>query len=334
MMTDNNNDIDLVVTWVDGSDPEWEKNYSRFSGHAPAPEYLFRDWGWMRFWFRGVERNIPWVRKIHFIASGDAPEWLDKNHPRLNIVRHRDFIPEKYLPTFSANAIELNIHRITELSEKFVFCNDDFFFVGAMEPEDYFHDDLPCDCLHVRPVTESNSKQFIHLLLNNMVCLNRNFDMHQCMENNREKWFSDRYTEDILNDNSSALRWNKFMGLWYDHMPLPLTKSSLQELWQAEPALMDEVSARKFRDFDRDVNIFLCRFWNLASGKFVPYMRPKGAYCLVSDDCEKLLCSIRAENSVICLNDTDNEFNFEERREYILSLLSGLFPDKSSFELF
>jgi len=51
------------------------------------------------------------------------------------IVNHKDFIPEEYLPIFNSNAIELNMHKIKELSENFVYFNDDMFVLKEMKKE-------------------------------------------------------------------------------------------------------------------------------------------------------------------------------------------------------
>ena len=75
-------DIDFVVTWVDMNDPEWQKEFSKYSGDRNnirngVSEARFRDYGFLKYWFRGVEKFAPWVRKIHFVTSGQKPEWLD-----------------------------------------------------------------------------------------------------------------------------------------------------------------------------------------------------------------------------------------------------------------
>ena len=117
----NNFDIDIVVLWVDGSDPEWIKTFNQY---APKDKQKgidinherYRDNGLFKFWFRGIEKNAPWVRKIHFVTSGQQPEWLNINHPKLNWVKHEDYIPKEYLPTFSSHPIELFINRIPDYS--------------------------------------------------------------------------------------------------------------------------------------------------------------------------------------------------------------------------
>ena len=82
----------------------------------------------LQYWFRGVGKFAPWVNRIHFITYGHLPPWLNVDHPKINIVRHTDYIPKKYLPTFNSHVIELNIHRIEGLANCFVYFNDDTFY--------------------------------------------------------------------------------------------------------------------------------------------------------------------------------------------------------------
>ncbi len=124
---DSTGQIDIVLTWVDGNNPQWKARYSEFSAKVADGDkraIRFRDWNLLRYWFRGIEAFAPWVRTVHFVTSGEYPDWLNLSHPKLNWVKHEDFMPSEYLPTFNINAIETNLHRIEGLSDCFVFFND------------------------------------------------------------------------------------------------------------------------------------------------------------------------------------------------------------------
>ena len=98
--------IDFVLMWVDGNDPEWQKEKSLYESDTNGDKrnIRFRDWDNLQYWFRGVEKYAPWVNKIHFVTWGHLPSWLNTEHPKLNVVKHSDFIPKEFLPTFNSRA--------------------------------------------------------------------------------------------------------------------------------------------------------------------------------------------------------------------------------------
>ena len=115
--------IDFVIPWVDDSDPVWRAKKAQYTGVAASEgneDARYRDWDTLKYWFRGVEKFAPWVRYIYFVTDNQKPEWLNVEHPKLKWVKHTDFIPEEYLPTFNSNVIELNLHRIDDLAEHFI----------------------------------------------------------------------------------------------------------------------------------------------------------------------------------------------------------------------
>jgi len=117
--------IDFVITWVDMKDPAWKRDFSNYSGKIDnskneVSEARFRDYGLLKYWFRGVDKFAPWVRKIHFVTCGQKPDWLDENHPKLNLVDHKDYIPNEFLPVFNSSLIEIYLHKIPGIAEHFM----------------------------------------------------------------------------------------------------------------------------------------------------------------------------------------------------------------------
>lgn len=84
--------IDFVITWVDDSDEEWQKDRNSYLKNDDCDTRVqrFRNWDLLRYWFRGVEKFAPWVNRIHFITYGHLPKYLNVHHPKLNIVKHSD----------------------------------------------------------------------------------------------------------------------------------------------------------------------------------------------------------------------------------------------------
>ena len=93
------NAIDFVIPWVDGSDPAWQAQRAAYSqeSHSSRVTAQYRDWGTLKYWFRGVEKYAPWVNRIHFVTCGQKPEWLNVHHPKLHLVTHGDYMPKEYL---------------------------------------------------------------------------------------------------------------------------------------------------------------------------------------------------------------------------------------------
>ncbi len=136
-----NHPIDFVMIWVDSNDMSWKKNflcYKSKDSHLTQEELdencRYRDWENLQYWFRSIEEYCPWVRKIHIVTCGHFPKFLVKDHPKLNLVTHDQIIDSEYLPTFSSNVIEINIHKIQGLTEHFVYFNDDMFINKPLEP--------------------------------------------------------------------------------------------------------------------------------------------------------------------------------------------------------
>ena len=177
--------IDFVVTWVDMNDPKWQQDFARSSGKIDNTRNevsvaRFRDYGLLKYWFRGIEKFAPWVRKIHFVTCGQQPDWLDTSHPKLNLVNHEDYIPAEYLPNFNSNVLEIYMHRIPGLSEHFVYFNDDFFVTNHLPQERFFKDGLPQDIAAFR--INMGLSVWNKGLRNNIKIINRRFDKKEVLK--------------------------------------------------------------------------------------------------------------------------------------------------------
>ena len=97
----NEKTIDIVITWVDGSDEVWQKRKSEFSKkNSDKRDERFRDTGSLKYLLRGIDLYAPWVRKVHLVTEGHLPKWLNTKCEKLHIVKHEDFMPAETLPTF------------------------------------------------------------------------------------------------------------------------------------------------------------------------------------------------------------------------------------------
>src|SRR5699024_4961874 len=176
---------------VDGNDPEWQKEKMLYdeSNKGDKRNIRFRDWDNLQYWFRGVEKYANWVNKIHFVTWGHVPEWLNTEHPKLNVVKHEEYIPERYLPTFSARPIEINLHRIPGLSEKFVYFNDYMFLLNKLTPEDFFIKGKPCDTAAL-DIAVKRDEVHATSVFNSLLIINKHFNKKDSIKNNFGKWYN------------------------------------------------------------------------------------------------------------------------------------------------
>ena len=284
--------IDFVILWVDDTDPDWLSLKSKYddnkTGYYGSSDIRYRDWNNLKYLFRGIEKNAPWVNKIYFITWGHLPKWLNTNHPKLQIVNHKDYIPEKYLPTFNSNTIELNLHRIPDLSEHFVLLNDDTFIIKKTEVSDFFRDGKPSDQFVLNAILPSPENPVIpHTNVNNTRIINKYFNKNKVIKENFTKVFTPRYG--LKSIRTLLLSpWNKFVGFANPHLLQAHLKSTFELLWEKEYEELDATCLNKFRKYN-DVNHWLMRYWNMCSGNFVPRNNQYGQYFNIPEKKKKLL---------------------------------------------
>ncbi|MBO5142221.1 MAG: Stealth CR1 domain-containing protein [Clostridia bacterium] len=326
--------IDFVLIWVDGGDVNWQKERNRYAGKDPEDlaDYRFRDWENLKYWFRGVEKFAPWVNNIYFITCGHYPEWLNLKHPKLKFIKHEDYIPKEYLPTFSANPIELNFHRIKDLEEQFVFFNDDTFLIDHVKKEDFFEKGLP-KYIAALDIPMNGDATFEHILLNDIQIINKYFKKQNVIKNNFKKWFCISYGTNLLIKNCLLLPFKHFSSFKNLHMPTPILKSTMNELWKKEYEKLNRTSMNKFRTSE-DINQYVFAWFDIAKGNFKPAKRKNGEYFQIKKDNEDMLnCIKNNSKKMICLNDTSEEFDFERAKKEIINAFEIILPDKSKFEL-
>lgn len=328
------NNIDFVITWVDGSDVEWLKEKKKYNSNIDIDDSVarYRDFGSLKYVLRSIEKFAPWVRNIFLVTNGQVPSWLVLEHKKLKIVKHSDFIPLEYLPTFSSHPIEWNFHRIAELSEKFVYFNDDTILTAPVKPTDFFKDDLPRDSFGlgiVRPV-----EYFSHIPFNNMLVLNKHFDFKETIKKNRRKFFNIKYRVRSLKSIILS-RQNVFYGLYDPHVVISFKKSYFELLWKEEYSLIDETCKNKFRS-KNDVSLWLVRYWQLLSGDFLPRSNKFGRFYTILDFIQNKNVKkdlLKGKSKVICVNDTNDDLiELEKAKEIFENNMNVILGDKSSFE--
>ncbi len=325
--------IDFVIPWVNGNDTAWQILRNQYCDcPTEIDESRYREWDILKYWFRAVEKYAPWVNRIHFVTCGQWPDWLNKNHPKLHLVDHTDYIPEAYLPTFNSMTIELNFHRIPGLSEHFVYFNDDMFLNKPVTPEDFFLDGLPrhaavMTALHPAVVFDPH----IHAICNNIAFINTHFKKKEVLRSNFRKWYYPGYGKGLVKNllNTPGSQFSCFSN---PHVCSSMLKSTFSTVWQLAPDMLNTSCENKFRSMN-SVNQYVMSYFDLCSGNFAPQKASFGACYEIGSQSQAMYHDIlTGGHKVICVNDNANIADFETEKRRLIDTFEAVLPHKSSFE--
>lgn len=133
--------MDFLFPFVTSEDPAWQEQIRQFAPYFDVCR--FRDYGTLKYLMRGVEKNMPFIDRIVMLVAMESqvPEWV--NRKTVKVVTHNEIMPDGVLPTFNSSVIECYINNIRDLSEKFIYANDDMFPIGPLTEECFFSGDRP-----------------------------------------------------------------------------------------------------------------------------------------------------------------------------------------------
>lgn len=141
----NFGDIDMVYCWCDGNDPEFQKrkNYylAKEKGEHDSDSvgnHRFVDNEELRYSLRSLNMYAPWIHHVYIVTDRQVPKWLNTDYEKVTVVDHSEIMPKEIIPCFSSPIIEQYITNIPELSECFLYGNDDMFFGRPIKPEFFF----------------------------------------------------------------------------------------------------------------------------------------------------------------------------------------------------
>tara|TARA_R110002020_G_scaffold45211_3_gene129481 strand:+ start:21 stop:1097 length:1077 start_codon:yes stop_codon:yes gene_type:complete len=140
---DLSSEIDIVITWVDRNDPTWRKRYETTMGEPPG-QARYENNDELELCLKSVCAYMPWIRHIYVVTECELPSYA-KEISKVKAI-HQDEIMDPNvaaLPSFNSNAVESFFHRIPNLSEVFIFGNDDFMVGQPISKAYWFSDNLP-----------------------------------------------------------------------------------------------------------------------------------------------------------------------------------------------
>ncbi len=312
--------IDIVYLWVNGNDPLWRKkrelhshkyltdkhwNYSNVEGR-------FRDNNELKYSLRSLTPYLEQIGKIFIITDDQHPEWMPKQsiNQKVKILSHKELMKTER-PTYASSCIESYLHHIDNLSEHFLYFNDDIFLGNIDEG--------------LRDTFWRNNKTII--------CIEDINDRNKHIGN--ERIISSQRSGCII---GSKLPNYCHKSRSFSHgMPFALKRSKLYEMKKLFPNAFHEVRQLVFRKSGSPPLISDTYFrWQEALNKTVEVRFNCRLINSGSSQLAENLLELHRNKSLIvsfCINDTlDNADNNHPNLEKVRSSLDTLYPYESPFE--
>lgn len=291
--------MDIVITYVDGLDPLWQKDYEEHT-NIPVLTKRFRDWGTLRYLMRGIEENMPFIRKVHLVVARDSqvPKWV--NRDTVNVVLHEDIIPAEFLPTFNCNPIEMHLHCIKDLDEEYMYFNDDVFPMMPCQPTDLFVDGRGMLGM---------SRHIFSLDMFKKICRN----------------------SDVVARKALGKR-PQIAFLRPQHVCTPMIKSECCELYErVKQDIRSSISKTRTAN---NISQYVFLNYMYLKGKLINRRLSKRHFSLGITSAEKLRkFIINPDRMFTCINDVQlSEERFEELRRVLIESFETRFPNKSKYE--
>ena len=308
-------EIDMVFSWVDGSDPEFRARRTaqmsqHVMGEGDEAEARIRQIDELKYALRSVNMFAPWVRRIFIATDSRLPAWL-ADHPKITIVRAEEHFSDPVaLPTYNSHAVESRLHHIPELAEHFLYSNDDMFFGRPLKASMFF--------------SPGGVTKFIEA--KTRIGLGVNDAARSGFEN------AARVNRQLLFE-----RFGQVITRHLEHTAVPLRKSVLTEMEREFPAEFTRTQASAFRSStDISVTNSFYHYYALMTGRAVQQEKAKVLYVnTTTREGLGLLPELRKKRGYhfFCLNDSSfPEVSAAERAERVTDFLERYFPIPAPWE--
>jgi hypothetical protein len=219
--------IDMVFTYCDGTDPKFIEEKNRFlkeKDKVNNKPVRFININEIVYSVRSVLKFMPWINMIYIITNKQTPP-VELN-PKVKIIDHTEIIPKKYLPTFNSDVIESFIHNIPELSDIFLYNNDDMMHTSN---------------INISDILEGNKIIF------------RNY--YNITERNK---YMNEYTNRVYLTSQLFKQSCPSMKLINNHHTKILRKSTLKFVEEKYPKLLHELRVNRVRGDNYIQYLFFC----------------------------------------------------------------------------
>ena len=292
--------MDYVFPYVDCEDPVWREQYRRANNCTTMDESRFRPFGTLRYVFRGIAKNMPFINRVVLIVSTETqvPDWI--NPDKVRVIMHGEFMPKDHLPTFSSSAIESDMWRINGLSERFIYGNDDFFPLKPLTEDDFFCGDKP------RLRFEPSDYRFQNLF-------------RKCCRNGM----------DMIADALGVDRTEPNVLLKPQHCMKGMTIKQMREVGRLCGHKIDSTVTMHRHQWN--VTGYIYQYYAYYTNQYAPFDTDY-KYIRITNDYEDVLDCIDTSR-ILCINDAGDLDDYENACKALQQKFERMFPERSIYEL-
>ena len=238
--------IDAVIAWVDGDD---ETHLNKMKPYLAKTE---NDWNDTKFQTRFVQvdeiefavksiiKFAPFIKRIFIVTDNQEPDFLkeyrlnkSQDSAEIVIVDHTEiFTDSNLLPVFNCRPIETMFYNIPNISEHFIYFNDDFSLLRKVEPSDFFINGFPVLRGFWKPLDDF---LFTRKIQNGFLKLIGKTPKYK-------KYGYKRGQQNAARE----LGFEKYLKI--DHTPAPMRKSTLENYFLEHPEMRAKNIRHRFRD--------------------------------------------------------------------------------------
>ena len=288
--------IDAVITWVDGSEPNYKLKLEENLKNKKIINRQYTQANEIDFCVASIIKFAPFVRKIFIVTDKQKPRFSGIRHmvslEKIEIIDHEEIFRDNLdcMPSFNIRSIDALLFKIKNLSDKFIYFNDDMFLIKETTKEDWFKDNK---AVLTGSWAKTYNKQLIKTIshkIKNLLNIRPSFNAAQSKAANIVG-FHNRYFKSF-------------------HCGRPQIKSVIKDFYDKNPQRLINQIRYKFRDGRQYMPYSLC--WHLlikenlyiesSTNKLVEINKSRN---LSAKKLEKILKSIDSKAEVKFLNIQD-----------------------------
>ena len=288
--------IDAVITWVDGSEPNYKLKLEENLKNKKIIISQYTQANEIDFCVASIIKFAPFVRKIFIVTDKQKPKFSGIRHmvslEKIEIIDHEEIFRDNLdcMPSFNIRSIDALLFKIKNLSDKFIYFNDDMFLIKETTKEDWFKDNK---AILTGSWAKTYNKQLIKTIshkIKNLLNIRPSFNAAQSKAANIVG-FHNKYFKSF-------------------HCGRPQIKSVIKDFYDKNPQRLTNQIRYKFRDGRQYMPYSLC--WHLlikenlyvesSTNKLVEINKSRN---LSAKKLEKILKSIDSKAEVKFLNIQD-----------------------------